>query len=98
MLSNSWKKPSTSWKKPGNPSRQFSASKVGNAKVVLVLYPDPETGFPPKYVLVIPLHFLESTLANFLDTPEIQSQRSLPTLMDKLLLLLKLLTLSLEKC
>jgi formate dehydrogenase len=29
--------------------RQFSTSKAGNAKVVLVLYPDPVTGYPPKY-------------------------------------------------
>lgn len=34
-----------------NSSRQFSTSKAGNAKVVLVLYPDPQQGYPPKYVL-----------------------------------------------
>jgi len=30
-------------------SRGFHVSKTNNAKVVLVLYPDPVTGYPPKY-------------------------------------------------
>jgi formate dehydrogenase len=29
--------------------RGFHATKINNAKVVLVLYPDPVTGYPPKY-------------------------------------------------
>jgi len=36
-------------KNPLRLNRNFSTSKTANGKVVLVLYPDPKNGYPPKY-------------------------------------------------